>query len=183
MILAASSLFTGLVFLVLIRTSYVQTRIVNTLTQDFTDFTQQNISIQDIELGWNGKLKFKKFYLEDRVRPPCPLTKLTMTCEWQKETPHTLHISWIWLALWGFASKGHMDMMIYVPRAFACDRWAEWDNIVRHMICYDMNTDTIANKMPLIYLESKYNVDDNDTYHMYRFNLYGDISVNLCRCD
>ena len=65
MILAASSLFTGLVFLVLIRTSYVQTRIVNTLTQDFTDFTQQNISIQDIELGWNGKLKFKKFYLED----------------------------------------------------------------------------------------------------------------------
>ncbi len=65
MILAASSLFTGLVFFVLISTSYVQTRIVNTLTQDFTDFTQQNISFQDIELGWNGKLKFKKFYLED----------------------------------------------------------------------------------------------------------------------
>ena len=65
MILAASSLFTGLVFLVLISTSYVQTRIVNTLTEDFTDFTQQNISFQDIELGWNGKLKFKKFYLED----------------------------------------------------------------------------------------------------------------------
>ena len=65
MILVASSLFTGLVFLVLISTSYVQTRIVNTLIQNFTDFTQQNIFFQDIELGWNGKLKFKKFYLED----------------------------------------------------------------------------------------------------------------------
>ena len=65
MIIVASSLFTGLVFLVLISNSYVQTRIVNSLTQDFTDFSQQNISFQDIELDWNGKLKFKKFYLED----------------------------------------------------------------------------------------------------------------------
>ena len=65
MIIVASSLFIGLVFLVLISTSYVQTRIVNSLTQDFIDFSQQNISFQDIELGWNGKLKFKKFYLED----------------------------------------------------------------------------------------------------------------------
>lgn len=40
-------------------------------------------------------------------------------------------VIWIWWFMW----------------AFACDRWAEWDNIVRHMICYDMNTDTIANKM------------------------------------
>lgn len=65
MILLGSFLLLVIVVIGLISTSYVQTRIVNQLAQNFTKATQQQVSFEDLQLKWNGKLEFKNFYLED----------------------------------------------------------------------------------------------------------------------
>ncbi len=51
--------------LILISTSYVQTRIVKQLTQSFEETTKQEITFEDLKLNWDGTLQFKNFYLED----------------------------------------------------------------------------------------------------------------------
>ena len=54
-----------IVLLGLISTSYVQTKIVSKLAQNFKKITEQEISFENLKLRWNGKLDFNNFYLED----------------------------------------------------------------------------------------------------------------------
>ena len=55
----------GIVVIILISTSYVQTRIVKQLAQRFEETTRQEISFEDLKLRWDGTLQFQNFYLED----------------------------------------------------------------------------------------------------------------------
>ncbi len=63
--LLGSILFLGIILIGLISTSYIQTRIVKKLTQNFTKTTQQKIAFENLQLSWDGKLEFRNFYLED----------------------------------------------------------------------------------------------------------------------
>lgn len=65
MILTGGFLLLGIFLFGLLSTSYVQTRIVQQLTKNFTQTTQQQILFEDLRLRWNGKLEFYNFYLED----------------------------------------------------------------------------------------------------------------------
>ena len=49
----------------MISTSFIQTRIVKQLTQNFIKTTQQKISFNDLKLRWNGKLEFSNLFIED----------------------------------------------------------------------------------------------------------------------
>jgi hypothetical protein len=65
LILTGGFLLLGIFLFGLLSTSYVQTRIVQQLTKNFTQTTQQQILFEDLRLRWNGKLEFYNFYLED----------------------------------------------------------------------------------------------------------------------
>jgi hypothetical protein len=65
LILLGSFLLLGIVVVILISTSYVQTRIVKQLAQRFEETTKQEITFEDLKLRWDGTLQFQNFYLED----------------------------------------------------------------------------------------------------------------------
>ena len=58
-------LLTFLVGFWIVSSSYVQTKIIYSITQDFKIKTQQNFTIEKVQLQWNGKLQFSDFYIED----------------------------------------------------------------------------------------------------------------------
>ena len=65
MILLGCLLFLGIILIGLISTSYVQTRIVKQLAQNFTKTTSQQMTFENLKLSWDGRLEFNNFYLED----------------------------------------------------------------------------------------------------------------------
>ena len=58
-------LLTFLVGFWIVSSSYVQTKIIYSITQDFKIKTQQNFTIEKVQLQWDGKLQFSDFYIED----------------------------------------------------------------------------------------------------------------------
>ena len=79
MILLGCLVFLGIILIGLISTSYVQTRIVKQLAQNFTKTTNQQMTFENLRLSWDGRLEFNNFYLEDHHKDTLLYVKVLET--------------------------------------------------------------------------------------------------------
>jgi len=65
LILIGSLTLVGVFFFGLLSNSYIQTRIVESITKNIVEVTQQKFSFKKVHVRWNGTLEIQDFYLED----------------------------------------------------------------------------------------------------------------------